>query len=123
MPHGGDRGMSDDRAAALALLFGVAAMIPAFALAAAPRGDSRVAVVAWPWAPDASALKLIAAAGSRMVAEGPYSWLAIAQDQEPGPGLVDRLYEAGAMMVLNADFVNACVRIPIHVRGKKNDPL
>jgi len=95
----------------LAILFGFAAILPAFALAAAPRDGSLVAVVTWPWAGQPAAMRVIVDADARIVSQGRYSWLTIVRDQEARPELARRLYDAGAMAVLSAEFVSACVDV------------
>jgi hypothetical protein len=93
----------------LAIFFGIAAILPAFALAAAPREGSLVAVVTVPWAGEAAALRVVVDADARIVSRGRYSWLTIVRDQEGRPELTRRLYDAGAMAVLSAEFVSACL--------------
>jgi len=97
---------SETRALLIALGFGVFAILGASAIAAAPRPASKLAVMTAPWAGDYSALRVILSAGSGMVSQGRYQWIAVAYDDRPD--LVGRLYRAGALLVADAAFVSAC---------------
>lgn len=119
---GGDcASMSERRAAFFAICFGIVAMLPAFVLAAAPRSGSPVAVVVWPWAGADEAINVVAGADARLVSGSGYQWLVIARDQDGAPGIVDRLYGAGAALVLNARFVSACLTVPNYLLSAAND--
>jgi TctA family transporter len=101
------------RAIAIATLFALTAGLGPAAIALAPKAASPVAIVAAPWAAAGEAARIVAAAdGSIMAATGD-GHVAIARSG--AQDFVARLYRAGALIVLDAALVAACLpvnRIP-----------
>lgn len=77
------------------------------AVVARPNG-SFVVVVTNPAESAVGNMAVIAEAGGRFVWSGRYSWISVAQSDEPG--FVGRLFQAGATMVLNHDLAVGCLK-------------
>jgi hypothetical protein len=101
--------MSEGAAFAVALCFGVAAILGSSVMVVVPRDSEAVAVFASPWAGRDGALQVIAGADARIVAYGKYDWIAVAYDDQPS--LAERLYDAGAVFVADAALVSACTNL------------
>ncbi|MCJ8324594.1 MAG: hypothetical protein HRU29_05950 [Rhizobiales bacterium] len=97
---------NDNKAMYLSLLFGVSLVLASFMLALSPKPNSKVAVINLPWSPNNHAIFTIAHADARIAAVGDINWIAIAADNNKN--LVDRLYQAGAFLVLDAAFLISC---------------
>src|SRR5690349_21534194 len=94
-------------AALFALLAGTA---PA-ALALAPKTAGPVAVVVAPWAESGEAVRIVAAANGTRIGASRGGAVAIARSADADADFVTRLYRAGALLVLAAEAVAACLRI------------
>jgi hypothetical protein len=84
----------------------LAALIVVVAIAAVPTG-SRVVVVAPPWSKPDRVISIIADAGGTLVNGGRTSWLAVADS--PSPDFVNRLFAAGALLILDGRLAAACL--------------
>lgn len=87
-------------------LFGAALVLASFGLILAPKTGAKVAVINFPWASQSQAIYTIASADAKIAAVGKVSWIAIAADENTN--LVDRLYQAGAFLVLDAALLISC---------------
>ncbi|MEJ1158650.1 hypothetical protein [Prosthecomicrobium sp. N25] len=76
--------------------------------AVAPGEGRDVLVIAMPWADPAAALRAVAEAGGQIVGTGTRPFVILARSDEPG--LVGRLYRAGAGLVLDARATGTCFR-------------
>jgi len=92
-------------AAAFALLAGAA---PA-ALALAPKAAGPVAIIVAPWAAAGEAARIVAAVNGTIVGSARGGDVAIARFDSAD--FEARLYQAGALLVLDAGFVAACLTI------------
>jgi hypothetical protein len=88
-------------------LFALVVGIAPVALALTPRPDAPMAIVAWPWQSGA-ALRIATATGGTIIAASTSGTIAIVRSDDPA--FVDRLYAAGASLVLDATPVQACLR-------------
>jgi ABC-type branched-subunit amino acid transport system substrate-binding protein len=77
-------------------------------IALAPAEGKPVAVIVAPWQPREAALRITAAAGGRLLMMT--STGVVTTADADGDGFVGRLYAAGAILVLNAAVVPACLR-------------
>ena len=89
------------------LFAGVVILAPA-ALFLAPKQDAPLAVLALPWQSGA-ALRIAAAAGGSLIAASSEGTVAIVRSDDPA--IVGNLYSAGALLVLDAAPVQACLRM------------
>ncbi len=71
-------------------------------------GGPFVVVITNPAESAAANMAVIAEAGGRFVWSGRYSWISVAQSDEPG--FVERLFQAGAFMVLNHELAVGCLK-------------
>lgn len=87
----------------------LAGLLPtAFALA--PKQDGGpVAVIVAPWQANGDAMRIVAAADGTLVMATRGGDIAIAQSKSAD--FIDRLYQAGALLVIDAAVVSACMRI------------
>jgi hypothetical protein len=93
----------------IAALFGLfAAMMPA-ALALAPNAASPVAIVVPPWAEPGEAVRIVAAVNGTVVGATRGGSIAIARFA--AEDFVTRLYQSGALLVIDAAAVTACFTI------------
>lgn len=83
----------------------IAALIVVVAIAAVPTG-SRVVVIAPPWSKPDRVVSIIADAGGTLVNGGRTSWLAVADGTSPD--FVNRLFAAGALLILDGRLAAAC---------------
>jgi hypothetical protein len=90
---------------AIASLFATGvALVPA-AIALAPKAESPVVIVAAPWGAAGDAARIVAVAGGSIVsATGRVAIARFSTD-----GFVAQLYRAGALLVLDATLVTACL--------------
>jgi len=79
------------------------------ALALAPKAGEPVAVIAGPWAEGGAALRIVAAADGSVLAAARDGSVAIAA--AAGDDFVDRLYQSGAVLVLDGAALSACLSI------------
>ena len=91
-----------DLAIATLFAFGVA-LVPA-AIALAPKAATPVVIVAAPWAAAGDAARIAAAAGGSILSATGH--IAIARFSTDA--FVSQLYQAGALLVLDATLVTAC---------------
>jgi hypothetical protein len=90
---------------AIASLFAAGvALVPA-AIALAPKAENPVVIVAAPWSAVGDAARMAAAAGGSIVAAS--GRVAIARFSTDA--FVSQLYRAGALLVLDATLVTACL--------------
>lgn len=94
------------RAMWLAVLFGSGLLFCSFALSLAPKAGAKVAVFTAPWATNNQAIFTIARADANIAAVGKVEWIAIAADDQTD--LVSRLYQAGALLVIDAALLISC---------------
>jgi hypothetical protein len=97
------------RDAILFIAFAAFCLLAPVALALAPRDGAPVAVIAAPWS-RASAAAILATADGRLLEAAANRLVAIGIDE--APGFTSRLYGAGALIVLDAGAVAACLRRP-----------
>lgn len=83
----------------------VAAAVIVAAIAVVPTG-SRVVVVAPPWSEPDRVVSIIADAGGTLVNGGRSQWLAVADSTSPE--FVNRLFAAGALLILDGRLAAAC---------------
>lgn len=76
------------------------------AAATVPREGRHVVVAASPFAEDGTAERIVAAAGGSLVTGTRFSFATIAES--PAPGFAEALYEAGAILVLDAGRTAGC---------------
>jgi hypothetical protein len=89
------------------VLLNAALVVGAMALAAlAPRAGRHVAVVVPPGSDPAAAMTAVAAAGGRLVAATGRDWIVVADGT--GDDFVDRLYAAGAVLVMDPAGLFGC---------------
>jgi hypothetical protein len=91
----------------LFIVFAAFCVLAPIAMALAPRDGAPVAVIAAPWA-GASAAAILAAADGRLVEAAANRLVAIGIDE--APGFAERLYGAGALLVLDARAMLLCSR-------------
>ena len=92
-----------------AIIFGVAVIFAASALASVPREGKSIAVFAWPGAKQPNSIEIIVEADGVIKDFGRYSWIAVTDyDDETR---VQRLYQAGALLVLDAALVSTCLNL------------
>lgn len=72
-----------------------------------PRAGDAVAVVAAPWQPESTVMKIVAAADGRYVRNGFADWIVVASSDDPQ--FVERLYSAGAWVVADPAAAGACI--------------
>jgi ABC-type nitrate/sulfonate/bicarbonate transport system substrate-binding protein len=99
-------------AAALLAVLSVLAMA---ALQAHPRDGTQVAAIFSPWARDDAAIARVAQAGGLLVRRGIIDTIVVVQSDEPG--LIDRLYAAGAWLVIDPATFGGCLAGRADVAG------
>jgi len=105
------------RPALTATLFALVAGTAPAALALAPKPAGPVAVVVAPWAESGEAARIVAAGNGTITGASHDGAVAIARSADAD--FVARLYRAGALLVLDAGAVAACLRIePDHVQPR-----
>ena len=93
----------------MAVLFALFAGTVPTALALAPKPAGPVAVVAAPWAAAGEAARIVAAVNGTIIGTARGGDVAIAQFDTTD--FVTQLYRAGALLVLDAGAVAACIPI------------
>jgi hypothetical protein len=93
----------------IAVLFALFAGTMPTALALAPKAAGPVAVVVAPWAADGEAARIVAAADGTIIGTTRGGHVAIGQFA--GADAITQLYRAGALLVLDAAAVAACLTI------------
>jgi hypothetical protein len=93
----------------IAALFALFAGTVPTALALAPKAESPVAVVVAPWAAAGEAARIVATANGTILGATRSGHVAIGQFG--AADVVTRLYQAGALLVLDAAPVAACLTI------------
>lgn len=102
---------SDAKAMWLSALFGICLLFSIFAVALTPKAGSKVAVINLPWSTQNEAIFTIAHADANIAAVGAVNWVAIAADnniQGTNSNLIERLYQAGAFLVVDAALLISC---------------
>ena len=99
------------RPALTAALFVLVAGTAPAALALAPKTADPVAVVVAPWAESGEAVRIVAAVNGTITGASHGGAVAIARSADADADFVTRLYRAGALLVLDAAAVTACLRI------------
>jgi hypothetical protein len=82
-----------------------AALLSVGLIAAVPTGD-RVIVFVSPWSDAGTVIETISRANGSVVDGGRAGWIAVATDQKDG--FAGRLYDAGAILVLNGELAAGC---------------
>jgi hypothetical protein len=97
------------RPLAVSVLFALLAGATPAALALAPKAAGPVAVVVAPWATAGEAVRIVAAVNGTLVGTARGGDVAIAQFA--AADFVTQLYQSGALLVLDARAVAACLTI------------
>jgi len=97
------------RAMFVAILFGVFAIFAGSALASVPREGRSIAVLTLPGSQQSTALQVIIKAEGVVKVIGQYSWVAVTDNDDENR--VSRLYDAGALLVLDASLVTSCLNL------------
>ena len=84
-----------------------AAFLVVAGIAVVPTG-SRVVVVAPPWSDPERVISIIAEAGGTLVDGGRSPWLAVAEGSSPD--FANRLFTAGALLILDGRLAAACIK-------------
>ncbi|MCB1439305.1 MAG: hypothetical protein KDJ63_05975 [Nitratireductor sp.] len=82
-----------------------AALLSVGLIAAVPTGD-RVIVFVSPWSAEGTVIETISRANGSVVNGGRTGWIAVATDEKDG--FAGRLYNAGAILVLNGELAAGC---------------
>jgi len=96
------------RAGLIVGLFAAVVSLGPAALVLSPKQDAPLAVLVLPWQSGA-ALRIAAAVGGSLIAASSGGTIAIVRSDDPA--IVGNLYSAGALLVLDAAPVQACLRI------------
>ncbi|HUC68266.1 MAG TPA: hypothetical protein VMA53_22815 [Stellaceae bacterium] len=99
------------RAILAAVLLGVASVVPLAWLQARPRGFAEVAAIFPPWTGREQAFAAVLAAGAVVVREGARDWILVVHGEEPG--VIGRLYAAGAWAVVDPVAFGGCLTRPV----------
>ncbi len=94
-----------------AALLSVASVMPLAWLQARPRGFAEVAVIFPPWTGREQAFARVVAAGAPVVREGARDWILVVQGEDPG--VIRRLYAAGAWAVIDPVAFGGCLVRPV----------
>jgi len=100
---------AETRAMLVAILFGTIGIVAASAISTVPRAGQSIAVITWPGEQRNNAVDVIIKAGGAIKDFGKFSWIAVSDFDEETR--VSRLYEAGALVVLDASLVATCLAI------------
>jgi hypothetical protein len=103
------RAKASVRSLIFAALFALFAGFTPVALALAPKATGAIAIVAAPWAADGEAARVVAAANGTIVGATHGGNIVIAQSADAD--FVTQLYRSGALLVLDAAAVTACLTI------------
>jgi hypothetical protein len=85
----------------------VASVLAMAALQAHPRDGAQVAAVFAPWTDDGGAIARVAQAGGLVVRRGIVDAIIVVQSDQPG--LIARLYAAGAWLVIDPATLGGCL--------------
>ena len=85
----------------------VASLLALAALQARPRDGAQVAAVFAPWTDDGGAIARVAQAGGLVVRRGVVGTIVVVQSDQPG--LIARLYAAGAWLVIDPAALGGCL--------------
>jgi hypothetical protein len=85
----------------------VASVLAMAALQAHPRDGAQVAAVFPPWTDDGGAIARVAQAGGLVVRRGIVDAIIVVQSDQPG--LIARLYAAGAWLVIDPATLGGCL--------------
>jgi hypothetical protein len=85
----------------------VASVLAMAALQAHPRDGAQVAAVFSPWTDDGGAIARVAQAGGLVVRRGIVDTIVVVQSDQPG--LIARLYAAGAWLVIDPGTLGGCL--------------
>jgi hypothetical protein len=85
----------------------VASVLAMAALQAHPREGAQVAAVFAPWTSDGGAIARVAQAGGLVVRRGIVDAIVVVQSDQPG--LIARLYAAGAWLVIDPATLGGCL--------------
>jgi len=99
------------RAILAAALLGVASVLPLAWLQARPRGFAEVAAIFPPWTGRERAFAAVVAAGAVVVREGARDWILVVHGEDPG--VIGRLYAAGAWAVIDPVAFGGCLARPV----------
>lgn len=94
-----------------AMLIGAASVVPLAWLQARPRGFAEVAAVFPPWIGGERAFARVLAARGLVVREGARDWILVVHGDDPG--LIRRLYAAGAWAVIDPVAFGGCLAGPL----------
>jgi hypothetical protein len=99
------------RAILAACLLSVASVMPLVWLQARPRGVAEVAAIFPPWTGREQAFAAVLAARAVVVREGARDWILVVHGEEPG--VIGRLYAAGAWAVIDPVAFGGCLARPV----------
>jgi hypothetical protein len=99
------------RAILAAALLSVASVVPVAWLQARPRGFAEVAAIFPPWTGREQAFGAVVAADALVVREGARDWILVVHGDEPG--VIGRLYAAGAWAVIDPVAFGGCLARPV----------
>lgn len=99
------------RAILAAALLSVASVMPLAWLQARPRGFAEVAAIFPPWTGREQAFAAVMAAGAVVVREGARDWILVVHGKDPG--VIGRLYAAGAWAVIDPVAFGGCLARPV----------
>jgi hypothetical protein len=85
----------------------VVSVLPIGWIEARPRDDRQVAAIFAPWTGHEAAFFRAATAGGRVVREGVFDNILVVRAERPG--LIDRLYAAGAWLVIDPVAFGGCL--------------
>jgi hypothetical protein len=85
----------------------VASVLAMAALQAHPRDGAQVAAVFSPWTDGGGAIARVAQAGGLVVRRGIFDTIVVVQSDQPG--LIARLYAAGAWLVIDPATLGGCL--------------
>ncbi len=91
------------------IFFGCLIILASSFISLAPQENKSIAVVVSPWAEPYHIVNVISAAGGVVKTQDSNHWIAISQNDSPN--LIKKLYNNGAILVINADFVTACFKL------------
>jgi hypothetical protein len=95
----------------LAAIAAVGTGLAPTAMALKPEPNTPVAVIVAPWQSPSAALRVVALADGRVIASaGRAIVIARSGNDDRGDSFVDRLYAAGAALVINAATVSGCAQ-------------
>ncbi len=97
---------SETKAFTKSLLFGLVIITMSVLIAFVPRQNQSIAVIVPPWSESDHIIKVISKAGGVIKTQDQNGWVAISQNDNPD--IVNRLYKAGAVLVIDASVVSAC---------------